>query len=61
MRKAIQIASAKSVAGVVVLCDDGTLLAIQPEYGADMKVVRWVWKNFPPVPQPETEFGESKS
>lgn len=55
MRKAIHIARADGVAGVVVLCDDGTLLALQPEYGADMKVIRWVWKTFPPLPQPETE------
>lgn len=53
MRKAIQITAAECVAGVVVLCDDGVLLALQPEYGADLKVVRWVWKTFPPLPQPE--------
>lgn len=53
MRKPIQISAAEGVPGVVVLCDDGSLWTIQPEYGADMKVVRWVWKSFGPVPQPE--------
>ena len=55
MRKVIQVTGAEGVPGVVVLCDDGAVFAIQPEYGADLKVVRWVWHSFPAVPQPEPE------
>ena len=55
MRKPIQISAAEGTPGVMVLCDDGAVFAIQPEYGADLKVVRWVWHSFPPCPQPKTE------
>ena len=55
LRKVIQITGAEGVPGVVALCDDGKLFAIQPEYGADLKVVRWVWHSFPPCPQPKPE------
>jgi hypothetical protein len=54
MRKPIQLVQADTIAGVIVLCDDGSLWAIQPEYGADLKVLRWVWKSFPSIPQPES-------
>jgi hypothetical protein len=53
VRKPIQIAAADGTPGVIVLCDDGSIWALQPEYGANLKVVRWVWKTFPTVPQPE--------
>lgn len=53
MRKIIQISACDGVAGLVALCDDGKLMVLQPEYGADMKVIRWVWKAFPDLPQPE--------